>query len=209
MRAGMLQTIADDIWGRPCLAYHVQPDLGAEARTSLAALQQRVAVYWPDPLHLCPVDALHVTIYALVPVEGDFDKEGYWRSIAEPCRVLLDDLCRGHGPLELRYFRLKVTDAAIIAVARDETGLIEAIRRQIAEHIPPPPGLKPLRYDLIHSTLARYRVSTPVPEATIGRIESLPVSIPAPVERIKIISETLFPCQNTSELASFPLCPTS
>jgi hypothetical protein len=201
----MLQTIADDIWGQPCLAYHVQPGLNSETQAALADLQQRIAGCWPFPLHLCPPKALHVTIYALVPVKAEFDKESYWRMIAEPCRSLLEDLCTGHGALELRFFKINVTNTAIIAVARDETGLIEAIRQRIADRIPPPPGHKPLRYNLIHTTLARYPSSEPVSGSMIEQIESLPVAVPASVERIKLIRETLFLCQVTSEIASIPL----
>ena len=39
----MLQTIADDIWGQPCLAYHVQPSLEPETRDAFAEVQRTVA----------------------------------------------------------------------------------------------------------------------------------------------------------------------
>ncbi|MCB8821608.1 hypothetical protein [Microvirga rosea] len=203
----MLQTIADDIWGQECLAYHVQPDLSLETRASLKALQTALAERWPVPLHLAPSGALHVTLYALVQVKARFDKEGYWSAIAEPCRALLESLCEGQGPLTLRFSKLKVTDTAIIAVATDETGLIATIRENIADLIPPPPGLKPMRYDLIHSTLARYRTSDVIPDSVMRDVEAIPVSIGAPVERLKIIRETLFPCQIVNEIFSFPLHP--
>ncbi|MXQ10395.1 2'-5' RNA ligase family protein [Microvirga makkahensis] len=202
----MFQTIADDTWGRPCLAYHVQPHLASETRSALVGLQEAVASRWTVPLFLTPPEALHVTLYALVQVKGIFDKEGYWSSIAEPCRSLLEESCRGHGPLELRFTRLKVTDTAIIAVATDETGLIDRVRNAIAAEIPPPPGHEPIRYDLIHSTLARYRTSDAVPEAAVAAVEAIPASVAAPVERLKIIRETLFPCRETDELFSVSLC---
>ncbi|PVE23054.1 hypothetical protein DC522_17695 [Microvirga sp. KLBC 81] len=201
----MLQTIADDIWGEPCLAYHVQPDLLPETHTSLGELQESIAARWPVPLHFAPPEALHVTLYALVQVKERFDKEGYWSSIAEPCRALLEGLCSGHGPLSLRFSKLKVTDTAIIAVTTDETGLIAALREKIADSIPPPPGLKPMRYNLIHSTLARYRTSDVVSDSVVEAVEAIPISIAAPVERLKIIRETLFPCQELDEIFSFPL----
>jgi len=64
-----------------------------------------------------------------------------------------------------------------------------------------------MRYNLIHSTLARYRTSDAVPDAVIEAVEAIPVSITAPVERLKIIRETLFPCQVLDEIFSFPLRP--
>ena len=200
----MLHTIADDIWGQPCLAYHVQPDLSPQTRGSLAELQQAIAGRWPVPLFLAPPEALHVTLYALVQVKGRFDKERYWSGIAGPCRSLVAELCRGHPPLELNFSRLKVTDTAIIATATDGSGLIEKVRQAIAEEIPPPPGHEPLRYDLIHTTLARYRTSDAVPEALVEAVEAIPVSVTAPVERLKIVRETLFPCQELDEIDSVP-----
>lgn len=201
----MLQTIADDIWGQPCLAYHVQPDFSLETRTSLGELQKAIAGHWPVPLHFAPPEALHLTLYALANVKDKFDKEGYWSRIAEPCRALVEDFCAGHGPLELRFSRLKVTDTAIIAVATDATGLIMRLREKIAELIPPPPGLKPIRYNLIHSTLARYRTSDAVSDDVVQAVEAIPVSVTAPVERLKMVRETLFPCQDMDEIFSFPL----
>jgi hypothetical protein len=201
----MLKTIADDIWGQPCLAFHVQPYLNAETQASLGALQKAIDAHWPHPLYTAPPEALHQTLYALANVKDRFDKEAYWQSIAEPCGEILDSLCRGHGPIELTFSRLKVTDTAIIAVAAEPLGLIETIRHRIAELIPPPAGLKPMRYNLIHSTLARYQVSAEISDEIVAAIESLPVSVRAPVESIKLVRETLFPCQESDELRSFPL----
>ncbi len=201
----MLQTVADDLWGLPCLAYHVQPSLTPDTQAALGQVQKALAERWPVPLHMASPEALHITVYALVPVKDRFDKESYWREIGGPCHDLLEELCASHGPLELTFHRLKVTDAAIIAVARDETGLIAAIRQRIADTIPPPPGRQPMRYDLIHSTIARYRSSGPVPREAVESIESLPVSIPARVGRMKIVRETIFPCLVMDEIASVPL----
>ncbi len=143
MSVPMLQTIADDIWGQPCLAYHVQPSLEPGTREAFRELQQFIAHRWPEPLHVGPSHGLHVTVYPLVPVKGTFDKDAYWQSIAKRSQSLLEDLCRGHQTLELRFSRLKVTDTAIIVAATEETGLIEAIRQRIVEDIPPPLGQKP------------------------------------------------------------------
>ncbi|EIM27653.1 2'-5' RNA ligase family protein [Microvirga lotononidis] len=201
----MLQTIADDIWGQPCLAYHVQPSLEPETREAFAQVQRSFAELWPEPLHVGPKPGLHVTIYPLVMVKGDFDKDRYWRSIAGQASDLLEELCTGHRALELRFSRLKVTDTAVIATATDETGLIDAIRERIVNEIPPPPGRKPIIYDLIHTTLARYRTSTAVPDEVVERVERLPVGVTAPVRQIRLVRETLFPCLATDEIAAISL----
>jgi len=201
----MLQTIADDIWEKPCLAYHVQPSLEPETREAFEAVQRAIAEHWPEPLHLGPKHGLHVTIYPLVPVKGSFDKNAYWQGIARQSRSLLEGLCTGHQTLELRFSRLKVTDTAIIATAAEETGLIDAIRNRIVTDIPPPPGHRPIIYDLIHTTLARYRTKASIPRDVIDRIESLPVSITASVKQIRLVRETLFPCLAMDEIAAIPL----
>jgi|GEM_PF-5179700 len=201
----MLQTIADDIWGKPCLAYHVQPSLKPETREAFEAVQRSIAEHWPEALHKGPKHGLHVTIYPLVPVRGSFDKNAYWQRIARQSQSLLEELCAGHQSLELRFSGLKVTNTAIIATATEETGLIDAIRRRIVRDIPPPPGHQPIIYDLIHSTLARYPTKASIPDDAVGRIESLPVSITAPVPHIRLVRETLFPCLVTDEIASIPL----
>lgn len=201
----MLQTIADDIWAQPCLAYHVQPSLEPETREAFEAVQRAIAECWPEPLNIGPKHGLHVTIYPLVPVRGSFDKGAYWQGIARQSQSLLEDVCADHQPLELRFSRLKVTDTAIIATATEETGLIGAIRDRIVSDIPPPPGHQPIIYDLIHSTLARYPTRASIPDDVVGRIESLPVSITAPVSHIRLVRETLFPCLMTDEIASIPL----
>lgn len=200
-----MQTIADEIWGRPCLAYHVQPSLEPEARDAFEAVQRAFAALCPEPLHVGPKHGLHVTIYPLLTVWGDYDKDAYWQSITRGIQSILEDLCTGPRPLELRFSGLKVTNTAIIATATEESGLIAAIRERIVRDIPPPPGQKPIIYDLIHSTLARYRTKASIPDDVVARIESLPVSITAPVRRIRLVRETLFPCLATDELASFPL----
>ncbi len=201
----MLQTIADDIWGQPCLAYHVQPHLTPATQASFAEVQKGIARHWPVPLFLAPPEALHITLYALVQVKHRFDKETYWSGINEPCRALVEEICARHRPPELLFTKLKVTDTAIIATATDETGLIGKVRKAIVELIPPPPGHGPIFYDLIHTTLARYRTSDAIPDAVVEAIEAIPVSVTASVPRLKMVRETVFPCQEVDEIHSFPL----
>jgi hypothetical protein len=163
MPPACLHPVPEDLWGRPALALHVQPHLEPAAQAALHALQGEVALLWPARLHRAPGAALHLTIYPLVPVRGAFDRDAYWAEIAAPALEVLRGLCAAAGPFRLRFERVRVTPAAIIAVARDGSGLIERIRRAVAETLPPPPGLAPMRYDLIHSTLAAPRGPGPDP----------------------------------------------
>src|SRR4051794_14826367 len=204
---GLFHPTADESWGKPCLAYHVQPGFAPGAQDGLHGLQQRVASLWPEPLFAGPPESLHVTIYPLVPVPGGFDKEAHWRAVAEPARAILRELCADAPVLTLRFDRLKVTPVGIIATAADDTGLITAIRREVLDRLPPPPGRRHVHYDLVHTTLARYRSPTPVPVSAVEQIDNLNVSVDARVDRIRLFRETLFPCLVGQELEAFRLRP--
>lgn len=198
---------ADEQWGKPSHAIHIQPHLSSEARNGLAKVQAVAAGEWPGALHCVPRDAIHVTIYPLVRVPGVFDREAYWRAIETPSRALLREAAAGARAFDLRFVRLKATREAIIAIAEDQSGLIAAIRRRIVETIPPPEGFEPIRYDLIHATLARFASSKPVPIAAVERLDALTVSASARVERLKLTRESRFPCLVAEEIGSVSIGP--
>ena len=152
-----------------------------------------------------PPEALHVTIYALVPVRGRFDREAYWSAIADKAAALLRAACAEASPFALRFHRLSASDAAVIALAEDPTGQIARLRAAIAAALPPPPGLSHPRYDIVHSSLARHANARPVPAQALARLGAHPVDFAAPVERLKIVRETRYPCLALEEVASFPL----
>lgn len=200
-----LHPTVDTLYGKPCLAIHVQPDLAPDAQAKLHALQQAAVAHWSGAFHEAPPHAFHVTIYPLVPTTEGFDKEAYWNEIAGPSLGLVEELGSGAGPLVLEFQKLKVTPVGIIAVAREERGLIACIRDRILTTLPPPPGLKHRHYDLVHTTLARFNDPRPMPAEVIRQIEAIPVDLPIRVERLKIFRETIFPCILGEELASVSL----
>jgi hypothetical protein len=93
----------------------------------------------------------------------------------------------------------------VIAIAQDETGQIERLREKIVGTLPPPAGMEHRRYDMIHSTLARFSVARPMPDAVVEKIEGLPITLSVQVERFRIFRETLFPCLVGDEIVSVPL----
>ncbi|HZH52922.1 MAG TPA: 2'-5' RNA ligase family protein [Microvirga sp.] len=200
-----LQPTVDTLYGKPCLAIHVQPHLAPEAQGKLHALQQAAVAHWSGAFHETPPHAFHVTIYPLVPTTEGFDKETYWNEIAAPSLRLVEELGSGAGPLVLEFHKLKVTSVGIIAVAQEGSGLIARIRDRILATVPPPPGLEHRHYDLVHTTLARFNDPCPMPAEVLRRIETIPVDLPIRVERLKIFRETIFPCLVGEELAAFPL----
>lgn len=205
MAQAPLEPVVDDLWGGPSLAYHVQPHFTRDGQTALAAIQRLAVSCWPRPLRVPPPHALHVTIYALVPVRGAFDKEAYWGEIRDRATDLVRTATAAAVPFALRFTGIRVRHDSIIAVAEDPSGLIARLRDAIVERLPPPPGLSPLRYDLVHCTLARYADTAPLPRALIEEVESRPVDVPAPVERIRIVRETAYPCLARDEIVGAPL----
>jgi hypothetical protein len=203
--SNLFHPVADALWGKPCDATHIQPHLEPDAQAALAAVGEAAATLWPGALHVAPPHAIHVTIYPLVRVPGDFDRAAYWRQIEEPSRAILHDLAEGAGAIDLRFHAVRAMPAGLVAVADDASGLIEAIRRRVVETLPPPPGFEPVRYDLIHTTLARFASAEPVSRAAVERVESISVSIRARVERLKLVRETLFPCLAAEEMGSVSL----
>jgi 2'-5' RNA ligase superfamily len=201
----LLQPTVDTLFGKPCLAVHVQPRLTAQAQADLHGFQQAVVAQWPGALHQPPAHSLHVTIYPVIPITNGFDKDAYWNEIGEAATALLTEFCAEAEPFELLFFRLQVTPVGAIAVARDETGQIDRLRERIVATLPPPPGLEHRHYDLIHSTLTRFSAPHPVPASVVERIEALPVSLSVRVERLRIFRETLFPCLAGEEIVSVPL----
>ncbi len=196
---------ADEFWGRPADAIHIQPHLTTDVQRALGDVQRRAAALWPAALHLAPEPAIHVTVYPLVRVPGTFDRTAYWQEIEAPSRALVADHAGRRGPITLTFSAVRVMSAGIIAVAEDPSGLVEGIRTEIVEKLPPPPGLQPLRYDLIHATLARFASGEPVAQDAVRLVEAIPVSVKAPVSRLKLTRETLFPCLAAQEIGSYPL----
>lgn len=197
--------VADTLWGKPCHAIHIQPHLAPEVQAALTEVRDKAAALWPGALHGAPPHAVHVTIYPLVRVPGGFDRAAYWRLIEEPSRAILRELAGGAGAIDLHFHAVRAMPAGLVAVAEDASGLVAAIRRKVVETLPPPPGFEPIRYDLIHTTLARFASSEPVPRAAVARVESLTVSLRARVERLKLTRETRFPCLVAEELGSVSL----
>ena len=200
-----LHPIADTLFGRACLAIHVQPHLTPDAQGALHDLQRIAAAQWPGAIHLAPAHALHVTIYPLVPTAEGFDKGTYWASIADTTKALVTEICAGSQPFNLRFRALKVMPVGIVAVADNDTALIERLRRRIVETLPPPPGLAHRHYDMIHTTLARFADDHCVEDHSVEAVETVPVDLSIRVERIKLFRETVFPCIAGEELASVSL----
>ena len=201
--------VADALWGQPCLSYLVQARVSDAALAALverqAALPRQVAL----PLHLAPPRSLHVTVYGLIlPRWPDAGKAAHWSAIADASAARLRASlaeCRG---LALRFEHLAVTPGAIIALARDPSGTIDAMRRRFAEIARPATQPAP-RYDIIHMTLARFARGGSVPRADVAAVEATALALDAAVTSVDLVRERVYPTLEVDILARVALDPGS
>ena len=194
-------------WGASCLAYNLQIDASAEAVDALVQLQQQLVRACDVPMHLTPAPSLHVSVYAIVPFHWHApDKEAYWRRLAPTCLSALRALCATTAPTALCFSELRVTPQAVIVTARDETGLLKALRerlRSLTDPAVPTPA-----YDLVHTTVARFAVSTELPDDMLRGMRALPVWFPLEVTGVHVVRERVYPSLVLDSIARLPLLGT-
>jgi hypothetical protein len=200
-----LLLIGDDMWGAPCLAYNLQAHFSDDALRMISVAQTGLEQMFPYPLNLCPLTSLHVSVYGLVPVVwADPGKEEYWQEISTKVIADLGRLCEGSHAFQLQFSRLRVTPRAVIAIAADPSGTIEKIREhfhQTARH----PALPMQSYDIVHTTLARFRFNAFLPNEGLAQIESRQISIPAAITHLKIVRERIYPSIEFDNITSMRL----
>ena len=155
-------------WGAPGIGYLLifRPDPAASA--ALARLQEQVLAFEPALLRQ-PEAQLHTSVAWLMAVGRDFDepKDALWAARGDDWLKIMESITERTEPMRLRYQRLVVTDAAIIAVAEEPTP-VGGFRRELTAAL----GLPwPISYDsveIVHTTLLRYRQPPSDPAACSG-----------------------------------------
>lgn len=149
---------ADPLWLRDCRAYVVQADLDEECRRRLAAAQDRLAGVLPGSV-VCPPASLHVSVAVLLSVRRDYPvaKDALWAQWGSRWCGRLRALAEGLPPFELRFERLEVSEAAVIALA-GPVAAVESLRRRAAA-LQQDAGLVSYQPSIVHCTLLRYERS--------------------------------------------------
>ncbi len=157
MRDNGLTVAADAMWGAPCLAYNIQCVLPDDVLDAIAQLQRELLGAGLPIFNLCPRGSLHTSIYALVPARSPIaGKEDYWAGVSAKALSDLDRLCRDRRSIALHFNEIRLTPAAIIAVARAAPDLIDDIRMHFSKW-PAQPGWVRPRYDIAHVTWRDFR----------------------------------------------------
>jgi hypothetical protein len=188
--AGQLRTT--ELWGRPCLGYLLLLLPDPEAAAALAAVQDGLLAVEPALLRQ-PAHAMHITAGALVPVLAELDrqKDEIWRQYGAGWSEVIATAAAATPVAPLRFRRLMMTDAAIIAVA-EEPNPISELRRRLEGELDLPWPLS--KGELVHCTLLRYREHLPRPEPLARAVASAQYAVDTGVTELIVVRETTFPC---------------
>ena len=192
-------------WGAPGIGYLLifRPDPAASA--ALARLQEQVLAFEPALLRQ-PEAQLHTSVAWLMAVGRDFDepKDALWAARGDDWLKIMESITERTEPMRLRYQRLVVTDAAIIAVAEEPTP-VGGFRRELTAAL----GLPwPISYDsveIVHTTLLRYRQPPSDPAGLLRRLEAMPVAIEAEVSELLMVRESMYYTFEYEVLRRLPL----
>jgi hypothetical protein len=148
----------DLLWSKPCLAYNLHAELDTQCREYLVDIQERLHRPSWGTLR-CPASSLHLSVATILSVRRDYGtpKDLIWESVGRNWLASLRELAAGLQPFVVRFTSLRVSTAAVIAVADPvvEVGLI----RDRAKKLLSEAGLEAGQPSILHCTLVRYATS--------------------------------------------------
>jgi hypothetical protein len=192
-------------WGAPGVGYLLlfRPD--ASASTALAEVQDQVLALEPALLRQ-PAPQLHTSVAWLLPVGREFSqpKDAIWASRGEDWLKIIAAITERLPPMRLRYRRLVVTDAAIIAVAEEPTP-VGGLRRELTAALGLPWPISYNSVEVVHTTLFRYREPLADPAGLLRLAEALPVAIDTAVSELLMVRESMYFTFSYEVLRRLPL----
>jgi hypothetical protein len=203
VRAGQLQITAD--WGKPTLGYILmfRPDPAAVA--GLAAVQDIVLAAEPSLLRQ-PGSQLHSSVAWLLSTQAKFGrpKDEIWQEHGDDWLKIITGLTDTTGPMRLRFRKIVMTNAAVIAIA-DEPNPVAGFRRELTAAL----GLDwPITYEslgVVHVTLLRYRQPLADPAGLLSRISAASISVETDISELIMVRETVYPTLDYEVLRHLPL----
>lgn len=194
----------DPFWNRPVISYFFAVLADAAGQEALGRAMEPVrAAAGPGLLHAVPAPSLHVTLYSVTPVRGDFDKDEYWRRHGAAACAEFSAWAEQAPAMRLHFRELRATAQAVIAVAEPLEPVWE-LRRRLAASLPEPPG-GAAHYDIIHCTLARYAAPERLPPDFARRVAASSLKADWPLREARLLRETVYPTLAFEMLGAFPL----
>jgi len=203
VRAGQLQITSG--WGQPTLGYILmfRPDPTAVA--GLGAVQDMVLAAEPSLLRQ-PASQLHNSVAWLLGTQTEFGrpKDEIWQERGDDWLKIITGLTDETGPMRLRFRKIVMTSAAVIAIA-DEPNPVADFRRELTAAL----GLDwPITYEslgVVHVTLLRYRQPLADPAALLERISAASISVETGIDELILVRETVYPTLDYQILRRLPL----
>jgi len=197
-----VQAKTDPLWERPCQAIQLQALPTQDNLVKLQSLQNRLDHVTPIKLLKIPVHSLHCTILTLLHPAQTLDRPKFdiWNEHAKDWTAAISDAVSAAAPFSL-HFRRAVASEMAIFVQADVPPVLQRIRSEMAQAIEYR-GQHPKAPDIAHITIARYSEVGSVPDLQ-GVAEGLPLTLP--VERLRLIKETVYPTLDHQEIGQFSL----
>jgi hypothetical protein len=192
-------------WGAPGIGYLLifRPDPGASA--ALAQVQEQVLALEPTLLRQ-PESQLHTSVAWLLAVGRDFaePKDALWAARGDEWLKVMASITERTPAMRLRYQRLVVTDAAIIAVAQEPTP-VGGFRHELAAALELPWPISYSSAEVVHTTLFRYSEALSDPAGLLRRLEATPVAIETSVSELLMVRESMYYTARYEVLRRLPL----
>jgi hypothetical protein len=182
----------DPLWSKPCLAYNLHAELEDACREDLAHVQESLQLPGSWALR-CPAVSLHVSVATMLSVREDYgtSKDVIWAHWGRRWCDSLAELVAGLQPFRVRFTRLQVSTAAVVALAEPvpEVDEVRARARQLLSSA----GLKPGQPSIVHCTLARYGASGQELRAVASSARCVELSAETAVEHLVVSKELVYP----------------
>ena len=201
-----IQTQPDPWWGQPCLAVHLQGRLPASA-TRVFAEAQRSLSGLSAPLCVIPPTALHVSIYSVVPVSWPAaEKEPFWRQVQPSLLEVVRDVAGDLRLVELVFHSLRILPLAVVAIAEDQSGVIQSVRARLAQACRHS-SLSSPSYDQIHCTLARFAARSSIEHADAVACTARWRNVATVFRELAVVREIRYPSLEVQDLLTIALQP--
>jgi hypothetical protein len=201
-----IQTQRDLRWGQPCLAYNLQARLPASAIQVLREAQNSLSGI-SAPLCMMPTAALHVSIYAVVPVSWpDSAKEPFWRQVQPSVHEIFRDVANDFSRVELAFHTLEILPLAVVALAEDRSGVIRSVRDRLT-HTCRHASLSSPSYDQIHCTLARFAASSSIDPTDAAACVAGWRTLATRFSALALVREIRYPSLEVEDLLTMTMQP--
>jgi len=197
------ELIVDQFWKKHCFAVNIQFLLPTPIQKEFSQIQQFLLQGNKEALRKCPTETLHISVAFLIGVKQTYshDRQELWENIESRCLHSIEHICKKQKAFTITFNRLVATDSAIIIVGTD-CGEMQKVRHSLVSNVPIPKETSN-GFDIIHSTLFRYRGPLDQPAKLLNYVNCWSAEIPVNIDGISVIKEFVYPSLKIEPIKSF------